>query len=234
MRAANLERRAENLAFVFQELLIVGERLRSNRQVVNDANTFRQQVRDAMKVADTEARKRGYDAEDIQMAVFAVVAFLDESILNLRSPVFADWPRCPLQEEMFGHHIAGEVFFQNVKQLMGKQDSQDLADVLEVYHLCMLLGFAGRYSLGGRGELQSTMHAVGDKIRRIRQLPAEISPMWALPNDQIQVSTSDPWIKRLMIASIACVVLTILLFVIYKVSLGSGASGLEALAQGRA
>ena len=35
--AAQTTRRSENLAFVFQELLTVGERLRSNRQQVADA-----------------------------------------------------------------------------------------------------------------------------------------------------------------------------------------------------
>ena len=36
-------RRRENLAFVFQELLTVGERLRANRQQVSDAASFRAQ-----------------------------------------------------------------------------------------------------------------------------------------------------------------------------------------------
>ena len=106
--AGHLERKKDNLALVFQELITVGERLRSNRQVVTDPNAFRAQIWEAVKQSDQEARRRGYTAEDIELAIFAVVAFLDESILNLRSPVFADWPRQPLQEERYGHHIAGE------------------------------------------------------------------------------------------------------------------------------
>ena len=47
--AANLERRAENLAFCFQEVITVGERLRANRQAVTDANSFRQQIRAALQ-----------------------------------------------------------------------------------------------------------------------------------------------------------------------------------------
>src|SRR4028118_633683 len=107
----NVQRRAENLAFVLQEVLTVTERLRVGRQTVTDAATFRHQFREALKLADNEARKRGYPAEDTQLAIFAVVAYLDESILNLRSPIFADWPRRPLQEELFGHNVAGEIFF---------------------------------------------------------------------------------------------------------------------------
>ena len=140
--------RSDNLALILQEVLTAVVRLRSNRQAVSDANSFRIHMREALKAADQEARKRGYNADTIRDAVFAVVAFLDESILNSRNPLFADWPRKPLQEELFGTHIAGEVFFQNLQRLVGQSDSPELADLLEVYYLCILLGFAGRYSAG--------------------------------------------------------------------------------------
>jgi type VI secretion system protein ImpK len=232
--ASNLDRRAENLAFAFQEVLTVGERLRANRQAVSEANAFRHQIREALKMADNEARKRGYTADDIQLSIFAVVAFLDESILNLRNPIFAEWPRQPLQEEMFGHHVAGEIFFQNLQKILGRDDSQETADLLEIYHLCLLLGFAGRYSLSGRGELRSIITTVGDKIRRIRQSPPDLSPGWALPNENIQTGGFDPWIKRLMFSAIGCFCIALFLFILYKVFLNSGVSSLERIAsQGR-
>ena len=220
----NLDRRAENMAFAFQEVLTVGERLRANRQAVSEAEGFRFQIREALKMADGEARKRGYTGDDIQLAIFAVVAFLDESILNLRNPVFADWPRRPLQEEMFGHHVAGEIFFQNLQKIVTRDDSQDTADLLEVYYLCMLLGFAGKYSMHGRGDLQAIMNSAGAKIRHIRQLPPDLSPYWALPDERVKVVGTDPWVKRLMFAAAACFLLAVVLFGVYKMMLGSGVS----------
>src|ERR1700693_2029185 len=94
-------RRVENLAFVFQELLTVGERLRSNRQQVADATSSPARIGAALKQADDDARRRGYSADDIELATFAAIAFLDESILNLRLPGFGDWPRQPLQGERY-------------------------------------------------------------------------------------------------------------------------------------
>jgi len=227
-------RRVENLAYVFQELLTVGERLRSNRQQVADAPSFRAQIWAAVRQADDDARRRGYTSDDIELATFATIAFLDESILNLRLPVFADWPRQPLQEERYGHHIAGEIFFQNLQKILGRDDSQETADLLEVYHLCLLLGFAGRYSLSGKGELRSIITTVGDKIRRIRQASTDLSPAWALPNEKVQTGGYDPWIKRLMYSSIGCFVFALVLFILYKVFLSSGVGSLERLAsQGR-
>ena len=90
--------RTENLALAFQELLTAVTRLRAHRQQVNDAEQFRNQVRQAIRTADQDAKRLGYVEDDIKLAIFAVVAFLDESILNLQNPVFADWVRKPLQE----------------------------------------------------------------------------------------------------------------------------------------
>ena len=223
-------RRAQNLAFAFQELLTVGERLRVNRQPVQEAAAFRAQLRQGLGAAGEEAKRRGYTADDVQLATFAVVAFIDESILNLRNPIFADWPRRPLQEELFGHHVAGEIFFQNLQKILGRGDSHETADLLEVYYLCLLLGFAGRYSLTGRGDLRAVMETTGDKIRRIRQLPRDLSPMWGLPAEQTRAVQRDPWIRPLLFAAIGCFLLAVLLFAGYKMALGSGVGSLESMA----
>jgi type VI secretion system protein ImpK len=204
----SLQRRPDNLALVFQETLTAIVRLRTNRQVVTDPEVFRAQMREALKAADQDGRTRGYTAEQIKLAIFAVVAFLDESILNLQQPVFAQWHRKPLQEELFGIDIAGEIFFNNIQRLLGQRDSHDLADVLEIYELCLLLGFRGRYGLGGQ---------------------AELSPFWAIPPGKVKVMGSDPWVKRLLWTAVGSFVLVIVLFGIYKISLGAGASELRAI-----
>jgi type VI secretion system protein ImpK len=217
---------------VFQELLTVGERLRSGRQPVNDSKSFRAQLLAALDASIDDGRQRGYASEDVELAAFAVVAFLDESILNLRLPIFADWPKQPLQEQRYGHHIAGEIFFKNLSNLMSRNETNDLADVLEVYYLCMLLGFAGRYSLGGRGELFGVQQQAGEKIQRVRKTTAELSPDWQLPNDGPPRVQGDPWVKTLIYSAIGCLVLTAILFVLFKVVLGGGVSEMADLAKG--
>ena len=223
-------RRLENLALVFQEMLTAVVRLRTNRQAVSGAEIFRAQVRQALKTADEEAKRLNYSDADIRLAIFAVVAFLDESILNLRSPVFSDWVRKPLQEELFGRHTAGEIFFENLQQLLGRRDSPELADLLEVYFLCILLGFVGRYSISGRGELRAVMDSAADKIKRIRNSSAGLSPHWMLPEQAVSVWAADPWVRRLTIGAGACVLTALALFLVYEISLRSGISALETLA----
>jgi type VI secretion system protein ImpK len=214
-------RRPENLALIFQEALTAVERLRANRQGVTDANAFRHHTREALKSASAGALAAGYAADDVKLATFAVVAFLDESILNSQNPIFADWLRKPLQEELFGTHIAGEVFFQHLQQILGRNDSSDLGDLIEVYYLCLVLGFYGKYSAGDRGELEQIKAAAKQKLNRIRGGFKGLSPSWMLPPETLRFA-SDPWVKKLGIIAGVTAGLMIVAFVIYKLVLNSG------------
>jgi type VI secretion system protein ImpK len=226
--------RTENLALNFQEVMTAIVRLRANRQAVSDAESFRHHMREALRLAAGDAQRAGYQTEDIKLAAFATVALLDESILNSRNPLFADWPRKPLQEEMFGIHVAGETFFQYAQQLLSRNDSPEVADILEVYYLCLLLGYRGRFSVGGAGELQATTDQIGFKIRRIRGSFRGLAPEWALPADPPRSQAADPWVRRLTWAAIGCAVLLVVFFVVFKLTLSSGVSDLRAIAtQGR-
>jgi len=157
------------------------------------------------------------------------VAFLDESILNLQQPVFANWPRKPMQEELFGVHIAGEIFFNNVTRMINEHDSPDLADLLEIYQLCMLLGFRGRYGLAGQADLRNVIDSISEKIARIRGLSPDLSPAWAIPPGAVRVSMADPWVKRLLWTAIGCFALLVILFGVFELSLGSGAADIRAV-----
>jgi type VI secretion system protein ImpK len=222
--------RTVNLALVFQEVFTVTVRLRSNRQMVNDAEVFRNQIRSALRAAEREAKSLGYIDEDIRLGVFAVVAFLDETVLNLRNPVFQDWVRRPMQEELFGQHVAGETFFQHLQKILGRRDTPETADLLEVYYLCLLLGFLGRYSVAGKGELRALMGAIDDKMRRIRKTRPDLSPAWEIRGQMVTIAVTDVWAQRLGYAALGSAGLMLVLFFFYWVRLGSGVSDLHTLA----
>lgn len=222
-------RRSDNLALVFQEVVTVIVRLRANRQRIGDPEVFRSQVRNALRAAEAEGLRRGYVLEDVKVGTFAVVAFLDESILNSQNPLFLDWPRKPLQEELFGVHVAGEIFFRNVERLLGKQDSAPLADLLELHQLCLLLGFRGRYSASsGTAEIRSILGQIGEKIRRIRH---GMVPPKALPVETAVVAR-DRWMPVLRFSAVGLAALALVLFVIYKLLLNSSAGVLQHIAAG--
>jgi type VI secretion system protein ImpK len=229
---SGLSRRKESLALAYQEIFTAIVRLRVGRQAVSDAESFRVHFREALRVAEQEGRSRGYTPEDVQWATFAVVAFLDESVLSSHNPVLANWPRLPLQEELFGGHLAGEAFFRNLRNILERKDSNDVADLLEVYELCLLLGYKGKYGVGGAGEVRSIVSAVSDKIHRVRGSTPGLSPTWVIPKEAPKPVKHDRWIRRLSVTAVALLALGIILFAVCDFLLISGAQSLAAIARG--
>jgi type VI secretion system protein ImpK len=220
--------RADNLALIYQEVITVIVRLRAGRLRFDGIEIFRGQMRAAIEKAEKEGLLRGYTLEDVRVTTFAIVAFLDESILNSRNPIFANWQAKPLQEELFGVHEAGEIFFRNVERLLGRADAEPLADLLEVHQLVLLLGLRGRYSAAGTAaEIRMLLDKIEEKIRRIRGSP--VMPAWQ-PPPQIIAKSVDPWIPVMKWVAIGCAGVALVLFVIFKFSLSSTVTALGNLA----
>jgi len=217
--------RVNSLALCFQEALTAIVRVRFQRQQVQDSESFRAQMRRSLQSAMQDARALGYSSDTVQMAVFAAVGFLDESVLNLQSPVFADWARRPLQEELFGGHLAGEMFFTNLRALLGQQDSAEVADALEVHCLCLEMGYRGRYALGDSGELHQLLRQALGKIERVRG-PAQLMPPVAAPPVP-PARTSDSWTRALLITACVLAGMTVVAFGGYEVLLGSGVTQVQ-------
>ncbi len=223
-------RRRDNLALVFQNLLTVIVRLRANRQPINDAQAFRLQMQSALRAAEKEGIGKLYPPEDVRLATFAIVAFLDESVLSSANPAFSDWSHTPLQAEMFGHQRAGEVFFENIERLLTRGDSHSAADLLEIYSLCILLGYKGKYGLGDLDSVRPVLDAIAEKIRRVRGPLPGLSPAWAVPEGNFVATGGDPWIRRLAVGAMSSVFVALLFFVIFWFWLSGGVSKVHALA----
>lgn len=221
------------LALSLQEAITIAVRLRSERQVAASSEAFRHQIKDLLGGVDRDARRLGYGGDDVRLAIYAFVAFLDESVLASRQPMFQGWNRRPLQEEIFGDNVAGETFFRNLADLGPRQDSEDLADLLEVYQTCLLLGFRGRYASDPAG-LQAVSAGLEGRIRRIRGAPPLVGPDAPLPSGETVPAFRDPWVRRLVVTAGVTLLVAFALWVVFRLSLGSAVGDLRAIAGGRA
>jgi type VI secretion system protein ImpK len=230
--AAPAPHRRGHLALALQEVFTIAVRVRTDRLAEPDASAFRNRVRQLLAEAHAEARRAGYGDEDVNSALYAFVAFLDESVLNSAQPVFADWHRQPLQEEVFGGHVGGEQFFLMLRGLQARQDSEDLADVLEVFELCLLLGFHGRYAAGDQGELRGFATAVAERISRIRggfgPLAAGATPR----SGEAPPAARDPVLRRLLMGAGLSWAIVVVLFVVFSLWLSRADSAVAAAAPG--
>ena len=217
--------RTNSLALAFQDVITVVLRMRYGSQRIPDAAAFRGNIRSMIGAAAGNVRGMGYTDATSKMALFAIIGFLDESVLNSGDPAFADWARQPLQEEMFGGHFAGEVFFQNVAALLNAPESPEVADTLELHAILLLLGYRGRYALGNGGEIQGILHRIREKIARIRG-PLVLGRLNQAPEIK-PAAKRDRLLLSLWIAAGALATLIIILFIAYTLTLGSGLSAIH-------
>ncbi len=208
----------QNLALAFEQMLTVIVRVRSHRQAASNPDVFRAHVRGLLKTAEREALAAGYSMEDYRLACFAVVAFLDESLNVSGDAVFGDWRRLPLQQELFKTGNAGEEFFKYLEAVLKRRDTPQLADLLEVFQLCLLLGFQGR---GSSEFLRSFKEGLGERIRRIRGPAKPLSTSWAPSGGAVPAVGPDPWVRRLAVAAGACFLLAVALWVSFKLLLNA-------------
>lgn len=205
------------LALAFQELLTVTVRLRSGRHVPTDVENFRTQIRELLVQADEEARGSGYPAEFVKLAVYVTIAFLDEAVLNTSGPLASAWAGRPMQEEIFEDHVAGERFFQHLEDLLARQDSPFVADILEVLLLCLHLGFQGRYAGTDGGELGNLIILANDKITNIRGSAGPLSPRGLPAKGEVLTVHADSLVKRLGFAAAGVMVGIVLMIGVLRV-----------------
>ncbi|SMF09616.1 type VI secretion system protein ImpK [Desulfovibrio gilichinskyi] len=120
---------------------------------------------------ESKGREGKFSDEQFDNARFAVFAWADEAILCSSWPGAKDWLKHTLQREYYGTSSAGEEFFERLNLLLGERktpldeslfvdcdcdkDSEKSSpveenksynlEILEVYALCLSLGYSGIY-----------------------------------------------------------------------------------------
>jgi type VI secretion system protein ImpK len=153
-----------------------------NGHTPSDAEGFRDRVKQMLGRVDRGAQKLGLLTQDVFRAKFAFCALLDEVVLRSKFSIRDSWERRPLQLELFGEHMAGERFFEYLEEL--RLEGAKHIQALEVFHMCLLLGFEGRHALDGSEKLGYITGRLGDEILHLQGKRAEFAPHWA-PPDQV-------------------------------------------------
>jgi type VI secretion system protein ImpK len=108
---------------------------------------FDQVKADVMRLlADSQNKvtQGNFSQPDYDLARFAIVAWIDEIILNCAWNEKEKWQKEQLQRVFFQTADAGEIFFERLNAIGPHQN-----DVREIYYLCLAMGFKGRYCHDG-------------------------------------------------------------------------------------
>jgi type VI secretion system protein ImpK len=118
-----------------------------------------------------------YSERQVKAVKFALAAFVDETILSTNHPLREEWEKFPLQLEYFGEQLAGVKFFDRLDEMLKQVEAE--ADVVEVYYLCLLLGFKGKYKVYMEDQLQGIIESTAAQLKKVGRLQeAELSPHW--------------------------------------------------------
>jgi type VI secretion system protein ImpK len=131
---------------------------------------------------DRHSKLLAVHPDDVNSAKYAFCAAVDEIILRSQYAIREAWETRPLQLRLFGDQLAGEHFFQRLEDLRAR--GSEHLQALEVFHMCLLLGFQGRYALDGEDKLNFMCATLGNEIARMRGKSRGFAPHAERP-DQI-------------------------------------------------
>ena len=151
-----------------------------NRYSPSDAEAFRERIKQFLTGFERGSKRLDASADDVYLAKFAYCALIDEVVLMSKLHLRDAWERRPLQLGFFGEQLAGERFFEHLETL--RQGGAARLQVLEVFHMCLLLGFQGRYILEGSEKLNYLTARLGDEIAQLRGKRPPFAPHWAAPD----------------------------------------------------
>lgn len=146
------------------------------------AEGFRAHIRHFLIDFERGALPLKATADDVFLCKFAFCALVDETMLMTPSAARDAWERQPLQLELFGEQLAGERFFQHLEEL--RSSNPPRLQVMEVFHMCLLLGFQGQYVIEGSEKLNYLSGRLGNEIAHLKGKRASFAPRWA-PPDQV-------------------------------------------------
>lgn len=155
-----------SLAELASECLMLIQQLRVARNV-EDPGRLRSKTLEVLARFERQAKDAGFDTETCKRAEFALVAFLDEAVTGLSFQDKEGWTVNPLQSELFGLNYAGEEFFRRLEEL--RKRPHENIQVLEVYYLCLVLGFKGKYHLDNPEGLRQLVEETKVDILRAKE-----------------------------------------------------------------
>jgi type VI secretion system protein ImpK len=155
----------------------------------HDKAAFPEHMTQFLGDVDRNAKTLGVQAEDVTAAKYAFCAAVDEIILRSQYEIREAWETRPLQLRLFGDQLAGEHFFNRLEDLRAKGSAH--LQALEVFHMCLLLGFQGRYALDGQDKLNYLTARLGDEIARMRGKNRGFAPHAERPDQVTNKLRSD-------------------------------------------
>jgi type VI secretion system protein ImpK len=127
-----------------------------------------QQVVDEVAAIDRELVEQGYERPTVVAYRYVLCAFIDEAVLGTDWGAHSIWSQHSLLSRFHNETWGGEKVFAITSRM--EQEPERYRDMLEFIHLCLCLGFEGRYKVmeNGRDEYEQIIRGLNEQIRSLR------------------------------------------------------------------
>ncbi|MCK0195919.1 type IVB secretion system protein IcmH/DotU [Ancylobacter sp. 6x-1] len=134
---------------------------------------------ETIKAFDVEVHKAGVPAAQATAAKYVLCATADDIVQHIPSEDRHVWTQYSMLSRFFGERTGGVRFFQELDKAIA--DPVANADLLELLHACLALGFQGiqRTASNGQAVLQNTQRRTYEVLKGVKPpTPSELSPRW--------------------------------------------------------
>lgn len=147
---------------------------------------FKRRVLMLVEAMRNKAHQLAIMPAEVDDATYAVAAYLDEVIHYSQWPGKQTWSSNPLQAVLFNESRAGANFFHRLQAVRQRE-----GEALEVYYLCLVLGFMGEY----RFTAPEQLHELIQQLRReLGAAAKKLSPHGLRPDETVLGGKSLPLI----------------------------------------
>ena len=170
----------------------------------NDVGGLYQRLINEIKTFESSLRDLNLQQEQLLSARYLMCSVLDEAVLNTPWGSESAWAQRTLLSVFHGETSGGEKSFLILDRL--KQTPAENIDLIELFYICISMGFEGRYRLMNRGRegLDQVREELFSIIRRYRgDYERSLSPSWrGLGNMRNQLTEYIPlwFVVALMLA----------------------------------
>lgn len=181
-------------------------------------DVLRQRINVLFSSMSQRGRQAGISDLDLRDATYAIAALMDEQLLRSSWNGRTAWMAQPLQLTYFNENTAGEGFYQRLDALQHTPGKEHL---VQIYYLCLALGFRGRYAVAGVGDVQAEQEHARNVV--VQHLPGSdvLSPA-AIAKSNLRLGNrrGPPTIIIGAAICVACIVV----FISLKLMVSSSAS----------
>ena len=156
-----------------------------------DPDGLRETMLRQIAAFEQTARSKSVPSDSIQVARYAMCTLIDEAVASTPWGGTAQWAKNPLLVILHREGWGGEKFFQLLNKMA--EDPGRNVDLLELFYVCLALGFEGRFRVAdnGKAQLETVRERLHELIRKSRgEYERDLSPRWRGEQTRIKQGSS--------------------------------------------